>query len=301
VSSAVARAAAAFGLIAALALGTPGALHAQESCDLEDLSAPCPLADGITVLGTIRGQGGRNYFWFGAPQANAHLHVELVDLPADYDLYVFSDQSPDPTRPFLQSVTLGLAPEVIDSVLTEAGTYVLEVVSDPGLPFDPEQPYTLTFGLVLPPPPPPTPEPPAPAPTPTPEPERAIVPPLIGHGGGAAEAEVRAAGLVALVQSADRFSPTGAGTVAAQEPPAGALVSPGSSVDVFLATGNVEVPSVSGLTEQAATNLLQASGLQVTTRRTISSTVPAGLAVGSPSTGQVLRSGSSVVLLISQH
>jgi hypothetical protein len=228
-----------------------------------------------------------------------HLHVALVDLPADYDLYIFSDQSSDPTRPFLQSANPELGPEVVDTILADAGTYLLEVVSDPGQPFDANQPYTLLFGLAAPPPPTPTPLPPPP-PTPTLEPARATVPPLISRGGGAAASDVYAAGLVPRLQQVDRFAAGGPGTVAAQDPPAGSAVSPGTVVDVFVATGDVEVPRVAGLPEQAALSLMQASGFRVDTRRTRSGTVPAGAAIGSPSAGQVLPSGAQVVLIVSQ-
>jgi hypothetical protein len=294
-------AAAAVWLIAGSVVGPTLVAGAQTAdCDVEDLTAPCPLADGTTVQGTIRQQGGRNYYWFGAPVSAMHLRIDLVDLPADYDLYLFSDQSPDPTRPFSQSSALELAPEVIDLVLADAGTYLVEVVSDPGQPFDPLQPYTLVFGLVAPPVPTPTPEPPAA--TPTPEPARVTsVPPLVSHGGGAAAAEVRAAGLQPRVRIVDRFSLGGEGTVAAQDPPAGTLVGPNTVVDILVASGNVEVPQVAGLSEQAAWNLLQASGFKIDTRRATSGSVARGQAMSvTPNPGQVIPSGASVVLFISQ-
>ena len=272
----------------------------QDECNVEDLDAPCPLADGQTAQGVIRQPGGRNYFWFGAPVSEMHLRVQLVDLPADYDLYIFSDQSADPTRPFVQSTNSGLDDEIIDRVLRDAGTYLVEVVSDPGLPFDPAQPYTLTFALLAPPTPTPTPEP-TPTPSPTPEPARAIVPPVVHHGGGTAAAEVQSAGLLVRILNVDRFSPAGAGTVAAQDPPAGATVSPGTTVDLFVATGNVEVPPVAGLSEQAAIDLLQVSGFIVETRRVSSGTIPVGQAIRTtPDTGQVVPSGSSIDVLISR-
>jgi hypothetical protein len=297
---AVVYAAVALWLVAASAGGPSLARRAQPAdCNVEDLTAPCPLADGVTVQGTIRQQGGRNYYWFGAPVSAMHVRIDMVDLPADYDLYLFSDQSADPTRPFTQSTNLEVAPELIDLVLADAGTYLLEVVSDPGQPFDPEQPYTLVFSLQAPPTPTPTPEPPAP--TPTPEPARATVPPLLSHGGGTAAAEVRAAGLVPRLRTVDRFSLGGAGTVAAQDPPAGTVVSPESAVDIFVASGNVEVPQVAGLSEQAALELLQTAGFKIDTRRATSGSVPRGQAISAaPNPGQVVPSGASVTLFISQ-
>jgi len=292
-----APAAAAFVLLSAATL-LPSARQ-QVDCDVEDLNTPCPLADGATTERVIRQQGGRHYYWFGAPVPDMHLRVELVDLPADYDLYLFSDQSRDPSVPFAQSANLELAPEVIDMVLADQGTYLLEVVSDPGQPFDPSAPYTLRFALTAPPTPTPT-EPPVPTPTATPEP-RAVVPPILYRGGGAAANEVRAAGLVPRITTADRFSPAGPGSVAVQDPPAGSVVAPDSVVDIIVASGNVEVPPVTGLSEQAAQDLLQASGFKTETRRTRNSTVAVGLAIGTdPNVGQVVPSETTLVLFISR-
>ncbi|HEY3058563.1 MAG TPA: PASTA domain-containing protein [Chloroflexota bacterium] len=293
-------------LVVALVVGAvftsaaSGSARGQDECNVEDLEAPCPLADGQRFQGAISQQGGRNYFWFGVPVSDMHLRVELLDLPADYDLYIFSDQSPDPTRPFAQSTNLDLDNELIDAQLTLPGTYLLEVVSDPSLPFDPEQPYTLTFALIPPPTPTPTPEPTR-TPTPTPEPVRVAVPPVVHHSGNAAALEVQAAGLLPRLHSVDRFSPAGAGAVAAQDPQAGTIVSPDSPVDLFVATGNVQIPPVAGLSEQDAVKLLQEAGFKVETRRAASATVPAGQAISvTPSAGEVLPSGSEIEVLISR-
>jgi serine/threonine-protein kinase len=127
------------------------------------------------------------------------------------------------------------------------------------------------------------------------------VPPILGHGGGTAAAEVRAAGLLPRVHTVDRFSARGEGAVAAQDPPAGAIVSPDTTVDIFVASGSVEVPRVDGLSEQAAWDLLQVSGFKIDTRRAPSSGVARGQAVAvSPSSGLVVPAGTSVVLVISQ-
>jgi hypothetical protein len=300
VISAVAHGAAALLLLGAAILGGRAA-RLQVDCDIEDLNAPCPLADGDVVQGVIQQRGGRNYFWFGVPVSDMQLHVELTELPADYDLYVFSDQSLDPGTPFLQSANPEVEPEVVDAVLTEPGTYLLEVVSDPGRPFDPNQLYTLRFGLVAPPPPTPVAEEPTPTPTVVPAPPRALVPPVLYRGQGAAAAEVRAAGLVPRATTVDQFSPGGPGTVAAQDPPAGSVVGPDSVVDIFVASGNIEVPAVAGLSEQAALEVLQRSGLKTDTRRTRSSSVPVGQAISTePARGEVVQSGTTVAVFVSR-
>jgi hypothetical protein len=294
VISAVARGAAAFGLLTATTFSQPA------DCDILDINTPCALTHGDVIEGVISQTGSRHFYWFGVPVPDMRLQVELTNLPADYDLYIFSDQAPDPSVPFLQSANGDVTTELVDAVLSEPGTYLLEVVSDPNRPVDPATPYTLLFQLVLPPAPTPTLEPPA-APTQTPEPARAIVPPILYRGEGAAAAEVRAAGLQPRVTSVDRFSLAGVGTVAAQEPPAGSSVPPGSVVDLFVATGNVEVPPLAGLSEQAAQQTLQAEGFKTDTRRAPSGSVPAGLVIGSePSTGEVVPSGTTVLVLVSR-
>ena len=109
-----------------------------------------------------------------------HVSVRLTDLPADYDLYLFSDQVADPGQPIISSVTPGIEPESIDAVLHDVGTYVIEVVDDPSIPNVRDVPYTLAFGLAAPPAvptPEPTPEPtPVPTPTPVPAPSLVSVP-----------------------------------------------------------------------------------------------------------------------------
>lgn len=292
--SAVARGAAAFGLLTATTFIQPA------DCDVLDINAPCALTHGDVIEAVISQTGSRHFYWFGAPVPDMRLQVELTNLPADYDLYIFSDQALDPSVPFLQSAISDVSPEVIDTVLSEPGTYLLEVVSDPGRPVDPESAYTLQFRLVPPPAPVRTPEPPPP-PTPTPEPARTMVPPILYRGEGAAAAEVRAAGLQPRMTTVDRFSPGGAGTVAAQDPPAGTALPPGAVVDLLVASGNVEVPPLVGLTEQAAQQVLQTEGFKTDTRRAPSGSVPPGHVIGSePSTGEVVPSGTTVLVLISR-
>ena len=169
-------------LLALLAgLQGPAVGRAQTECEtLDNPDAPCALSDGSVIGGYIGAQGGRNYFWFGVPVRDMHVSIRLTDLPADYDLYLFSDQAADPGQPIISSVTPGLDPEVIDAVLHDVGTYVVEVVDDPSIPNSPDVPYTLAFGLASPPAvptPEPTPEPtPQPTPTPVPAPSLVSVP-----------------------------------------------------------------------------------------------------------------------------
>jgi hypothetical protein len=272
----------------------------QADCAYEDRDAPCALSSGSVVSGYIREQGGRNYFWFGAPERDTRTHIELTDLPADYDLYLFSNTDRDPLA---KSVNEGAAPELIDLTLQDAGVYYVYVVSDPSLPFSAEEPYSLALTLTF---PKPTPEVVAtPTLTPfiaTPTPVALVsIPPVLGRTGDAAAGAIRDTGLVPVVRVADRFSEHGQGTVAAQDPPAGTLLQPGSVVVVFVATGNVQIPAVANQPELNAEAILHEAGLQSDTVRRASQTIPSGLTIDTdPTAGMVAPSGSRVRVFISQ-
>ena len=126
-------------------------------------------------------------------------------------------------------------------------------------------------------------------------------PPVVARPVSDAVERVRAAGLVARTQTGDRYSPAGAGTVAAQDPPAGSMLPPGAPVLLVVASGNVVVPDVVSQPEQDAWTTLHDAGLQVETRHARRSNVAAGRAADvSPGPGAVLPAGSTVVLTISQ-
>ena len=109
---------------------------------------------------------------------------------------------------------------------------LLELLPDQSNGADSDAAYALGFALRLPPTPTPVPvvEDAPPAPTLTPTPMPVPVPPLAAHSASGAVERLRAVGLVARTQSADRYSPAGPGTVAAQDPRAGSLLPPGSTV-----------------------------------------------------------------------
>lgn len=284
----------------------PASGRAQPECEsFDNPDAPCALADGAVVGTAIAVQGGRNYFWFGVPVPDMHVSIRLTDLPADYDLYLFSDQVADTGQPISSSVTPGTEPEVIDAVLHDVGTYVIEVVDDPSIPNAPDLPYTLAFGLTAPPAVPtlePTPEPtPVPTPTPVPAPRLASVPAVVGQSPSSATRLMRDAGLVVEVSNVDAFSPAGAGTVASQDPLPAVRLTPGSTVRLGIATGRVAIPDVRGRSEVEASAILRAAGFDIQTRRRPDETVPSGTALGTnPSGGSVLGAASSIELLVSQ-
>jgi eukaryotic-like serine/threonine-protein kinase len=164
---------------------------------------------------------------------------------------------------------------------------------------------TLTFRL-QPAPVEPTPEPtplptPTPIPTATPGPSLVSVPAVLGQSATTASRLLREAGLVVEVASVDAFSPSGAGTVATQDPQPAARLAPRSSVKLGIASGRVVIPSVRGRRESEAYATLRAAGFDIQTRRRSDDAIASGIALGTnPGDGASLGSGSSVELLISQ-
>jgi eukaryotic-like serine/threonine-protein kinase len=79
----------------------------------------------------------------------------------------------------------------------------------------------------------------------------------------AAENAVQQAGLVPVVKQ-DNTSTQPAGTIDHTDPPSGKQVAPGSTVNLFVSGGGVQVPSVIGLSASDASQKLEAAGLTVT-------------------------------------
>jgi serine/threonine-protein kinase len=127
------------------------------------------------------------------------------------------------------------------------------------------------------------------------------VPPVVARSASDASEHVRAVGLVPQLQTAHRYSVGGPGTVAAQDPPAGATLPPGSSVLLLVASGDVTVPAVVGLLEQDAWTMLHEAGLDITTRHARRSNVDAGRAATvDPPAGAIVPAGTTVLLTVSQ-
>ncbi|MBV8718147.1 MAG: PASTA domain-containing protein [Chloroflexi bacterium] len=262
-------------------------------CDVQSVDNACPLADGTHVDQVIGAPDGRQYYWFGVPQPGMQLHVQAGGPACPCSLLVFSDQVDNGQTP------IASGDSDLEQYMTDPGPYLIEVGSAQG------GEYGLDFGLVNAPPPADLAETSeASAGTealPAPAPAAALVsiPPLVGHSPGEASDRLRAAGLNARVQPADRYSAAGAGTVAAQDPPAGAAVAQGSTVTVLVATGNVVVPNVAGLTEGPATAVLHDAGLNVEVRHAARTNVAGGQAAETnPPAGAALPAGTTVILTI---
>jgi hypothetical protein len=271
-------------------------LHAQEVCETyQDPTSACPLTNGDVLRPIIGVRGGRNYFSFAAPTPDMQVQINVDDLPADYDLYLFSDQADDPDLPIASSVDWSTLPRQISVELHEAGTYLVEVVDDPSAPNAPEQAYTLQFLLTAP-------ARPSPSPMPDPAPNPAVtVPAVIGRSSIDAVAIVQASGLTTSLEAVDVFSDAGARKVAIQTPAAGTVADPGTMVRLGVATGRVAIPSVAGQPEAQAEDSLHGAGFVVRNIRRRNANFAHGFAIRTnPGAGTVLPAASSIELYISQ-
>jgi hypothetical protein len=273
------------------------------NCDSSDVDKACPLADGSQVQAAIDAPAGRQFYWFGVPTPDMRLQIRVDGPACPCGLLVFSDQVDEAVQPLASAAAGASTLTVLDQVMPDPGAYVLELVPDQAS--DPRTDgYVLAVSL-QPRLPDPSPTPPAaveqPPPLPTPTPVLVPVPPVAARQASEAVERLRALGFQAQVSGADLFSATGAGTVAAQDPPAGTSLPSGSNVMLLVATGNVVVPAVLGMSEQDATTALRQAGLDLTIRHARQSNVPAArVANASPGPGSVLPAGSNVLLTISQ-
>ncbi|OLT14783.1 hypothetical protein BJF80_12515 [Serinicoccus sp. CUA-874] len=135
-------------------------------------------------------------------------------------------------------------------------------------------------------------------------PERYDVPPLAGLTLESATEALVAANLDLGEQSREHHESEPEGRVLRTSPAAGDPLPPGAAVDVVISDGPapVEVPEVTGRTEEEAVSALREAGLSVTVspEQAFDDEVPEGSVVSqSPSAGQVER-GSTVTITLSQ-
>ncbi|MDQ6670024.1 MAG: PASTA domain-containing protein [Chloroflexota bacterium] len=275
---------------------------APVACDVRAGESACPLAGGSRVQDTIGVPNDRHYYWFGVPVPGMELRVEASGPACPCTLLVFSDQVDDGNTPIASALATDASATVLDGSMPEPGPYLLELVpSQAGS--DPDALYTLAFDLLN----PPTETPVAVAedasapPSPPPAPVPVFVPPVVARAASEAHDRVSAVGLVPRLQTADRYSPGGAGTIGAQDPPAGTAVLPGSDVRLLVASGNVVVPAVVGLLEQDAWTALHDVSLEIVVRHLPRSSVEAGRAASvDPPAGAIVPAGTPVLLIISR-
>ncbi len=129
------------------------------------------------------------------------------------------------------------------------------------------------------------------------------VPDVTGQLQAAAEAAITGAGLALGMVTTQNDPVVPVDNVISQNPAAGTLVDPGSSVDlvVSLGPGTIAVPDVVGLTQAAAEAAITGAGLTVgTVAQATSDTVPAGNVISQdPVGGTLVSAGIPVNLVVS--
>ena len=108
----------------------------------------CVIGGGTVTGGVIDQPGADRVYLFDVEGGPARAHVDLADLPADYDLYLVDGSS----EVLAGSAQEGTQAESVDAVL-QPGPYLLYVHSDPGRDVDPTLPFLLHLDLSPPPPP----------------------------------------------------------------------------------------------------------------------------------------------------
>jgi hypothetical protein len=105
-------------------------------------STPCAAGDALSAQAAIQNPGDTLALDVSVPATGLHVTADLVDLPADYDLYL-ADASGTIVDDSMQE---GTTPEHIDDDLP-AGTYYLYVHSDPGRAVGPQDDFRLVVSL----------------------------------------------------------------------------------------------------------------------------------------------------------
>ena len=126
-----------------------------------------------------------------------------------------------------------------------------------------------------------------------------VVPNLVGLNQSEADSALSAVGLELNGVSQEYSQDAKKGIVTSQSPPAGSQVSEGSSVSIVVSKGPelVSVPTVIGLSQEVATQQLQAVGLMAEVEETSSSTEEAGTVLSqNPEGGSEVPKGSTVTI-----
>ncbi len=133
-------------------------------------------------------------------------------------------------------------------------------------------------------------------------------PDLVGMRASEAEEELRRAGLKLGERRESPSRDVPEGKVAAQKPAAGEEAKRGAEVDLTVSSGppesgeadRLEIPDVSGLGVEEATELLRGAGYEVAGTRREPSSEPEGAVIGTdPPTGEAMASGTPVILVVS--
>jgi eukaryotic-like serine/threonine-protein kinase len=130
--------------------------------------------------------------------------------------------------------------------------------------------------------------------------KQVTVPTVVGADQANAEARLRQDGF--KTDSTPKTSDRPAGEVIGQDPSGGSRAKKGTTVDLTVSAGPVQVgvPQVTGLTLQSAQGRLRRAGLKSSVREESSDTVPKGRVISAtPTEGQKVDKGSEVALVVS--
>jgi len=128
-------------------------------------------------------------------------------------------------------------------------------------------------------------------------PEQVEVPDVVGLAQQVAIEQVQEAGF--RVDTEPVNEDAAAGTVVRTDPAGGTLQDAGSTVILFVSTGEVQVPNVVGKSEATATATLEAAGFNVTSVPEETDSKPAGTVLDqSPDGGTLARLGTTVVITV---
>jgi beta-lactam-binding protein with PASTA domain len=127
--------------------------------------------------------------------------------------------------------------------------------------------------------------------------DKAVVPNVIGLREQQAEIRIEDRGLEALVRSSQSNRPQG--VVFAEKPGAGTQLDKGQTVTIFVSSGRLAVPNVTGLQLTDAQQKLEALGLKVEVKR-VASIEPKGIVLEQdPAAGVTALRGTTVTLSLS--
>ncbi len=132
-------------------------------------------------------------------------------------------------------------------------------------------------------------------------PASVTVPGVAGRTEQEAESILTDAGLTVAANRQDDDNPDfPQGQVTKTDPAEGTSVSSGAEVTLYVSTGNVQVPDVNGKTQEEATQLLNASKLQVNTSPVESDQTPGTVVQQDVAPGTLVKQGRVINLQIAQ-
>lgn len=127
--------------------------------------------------------------------------------------------------------------------------------------------------------------------------DKATVPNVIGLREQAAATQIQDNGLHAIPRTGQSKRPQG--VVFAQQPGSGTQLDKGQDVTIFISTGSLGVPSVTGLPLDQAQQQLQAKGFRVEVKRVASSKPKDTVTEQNPTAGVAAAAGTTVTLTVS--